>query len=172
MTRCGDTAQAAAMRVMYTTSSTNLFHSVTGGNVDRPGGPGRTTPLMAAAGGGHLLCTQQLLDWGAEASCNSPDGTTALMVAASGGHTQCVAALIKAGANVNSHDHSGMSAMMLAAAAGHVMVLRCLIRHKAALERLSFQVVCTCKAFCTQVCCLLKQVRVSREVPQDSSIIH
>ena len=164
---------------MYTASSTNVFHSVTGGNVDRPGGPGRTTPLMAAAGGGHLLCTQQLLDWGAEASCSSPDGTTALMIAASGGHTQCVAALIKAGANVNSHDHSGMSAIMLAAAAGHVMVLRCLIRHKAALERLSFQVavyrhqvVCTCKAFCTQVCCLLKQVRVSQEVPQDSSIIH
>ena len=100
---------------------------------------------MAAAGGGHLLCAQQLLDWGAEASCSAPDGTTALMVAASGGHSQCVAALIKAGANVDSHDHSGMSAMMLAAAAGHIMVLRCLIRHKAALERLSFQVWCTCK---------------------------
>ncbi len=111
---------------------------MTGGNVDRPAGPGRTTPLMAAAGCGHLLCTQQLLDWGAEASC-SPDGTTALMVAASGGHTQCVTALIKAGAHVNSHDHSGMSAIMLAAAVGHVMVLRCLIRHKAALERLSLK---------------------------------
>lgn len=95
---------------------------------------------MAAAGGGHLSCTQQLLDWGAKASYSAPDGITALMAAASGGHIQCVAALINAGAGVNDHDHRGMSAIMLAAAAGHVTVLRCLIRHKAALDRMSFQV--------------------------------
>ena len=95
---------------------------------------------MAAAGGGHLSCTQQLLDCHADAAYNVPDGTTALMAAASGGHTQCVAALVQADAPVDHINCNGMSAIMLAAAAGHVTVVQCLIKHKAALERLSFQV--------------------------------
>ena len=111
-----------------------------GGNVNQPVGASATTPLMAAAGGGHLSCTQQLLDCNADVAYSALDGTTALMAAASGGHGKCVAALIRAGVALNNQDHSGMSAIMLAAAAGHVSVVRCLIRHGAALERLPFQV--------------------------------
>ena len=111
-----------------------------GGNLNQPGGPNGTTPLMAAAGHGHYSCLQQLLERHANASYTSPDGYTALMAAASGGHTQCVSALIKAGAALDGSDNRGLSALMRAVAAGHVEVVQCLIRHRAALERLPSQV--------------------------------
>lgn len=127
--------------------------------MNQPGGPSSTTPLMAAAGGGHLSCTQQLLDCNADAAFNAPSGTTALMAAASGGHTQCVAALIQADAPMDYIDCNGMSAIMLAAAAGHVYTIQCLLKHTAAIAMLSGQVAtpqhttdCMLQFYCCSAC--------------------
>ena len=115
--------------------------AATGADVNQESYQRTTSPLLAAASGGHLPCLQQLLEWGADASYSTPLGFTPLMAAVTNGYTNCVDALLACGADVNSMDLAGLSSIMLAASVGDVTTLQCLIRHGADVERMPLQVM-------------------------------
>ena len=76
------------------------------------------TPLIYAAGGGHINCLTLLIDKGADVNAAADDGLTPLLPAASAatilGYHECVNILIQAGADVNA----GYTPLMWAAYKG------------------------------------------------------
>jgi len=90
------------------------------------------TPLMAAAGQGHLDAVQALLDAGARADMTDVNGWSAIFKAAYNhemdtGYAPVVKALIDAGANPNATIHFGITPLMLAAGGGEGAVCEVLL---------------------------------------------
>eukprot|EP00899_Mesostigma_viride_P005650 jgi/Mesvir1/15086/Mv14728-RA.1 len=81
------------------------------------------TPLMFAAGKGHLAAVNCLLDSGlVPVTCKNRSGMTALMVAAGSGKVTCVRALLAhehSDTHINATDLAGCSALHFAARGGH-----------------------------------------------------
>ena len=87
-----------------------------------------TTPLICAAGRGHVQVVGEIIRAGARVNAKDKDKQTALHLASSCGHSSVVTTLIEAGANLNEHDLAGMTPLMEAANRGHVQVVGELIR--------------------------------------------
>ena len=85
--------------------------------IDPDGADGRTgtTPLHAAADGGHAAVTRLLLAAGARVDPLDADGCTPLLVAAARRHKEVVAELVRRGANVSATDADGKTPLHRAA---------------------------------------------------------
>ncbi|MGV3524876.1 MAG: ankyrin repeat domain-containing protein [Candidatus Sericytochromatia bacterium] len=92
------------------------------------------TPLMVAAGRGHVPLFQMLLAQGHDPRVQAPDGTTALMLAARGGQADIVATLLAAGLNVNAVNEEGKDALQYALAYGHLPIVQTLLERGASLK--------------------------------------
>ena len=85
------------------------------------------TPLISAAGWGHLTTVQALLSVpGIDMNAKSLMGATALHMAARFGKDEVVKALINKGANVNITDNVGMTPLMTATLQGHLTTIQAL----------------------------------------------
>ena len=84
------------------------------------------TPLMKAAGKGHLEMVDLLISKGANINYATILGT-ALIGAAGGGHKEVVKILLHRGAGVNFSNNSGQTALHLAASSGHTEVVTILL---------------------------------------------
>ena len=82
------------------------------------------TPLMSAAGNGHLAMVKRLVEQGADV--NEGDRTP-LMYAAQGGHADVVEYLLAHGANAKAEEEGGGTALGLAAMDGHADVVKLLL---------------------------------------------
>lgn len=86
------------------------------------------TPVMIAAGLGHIHCLELLIDAGADVHHANFLGENALHHAARSNHFQCVRALIRAGIDVHAETQSGERAIDLAAKAAALPCLSHLLR--------------------------------------------
>ncbi|XP_009410555.2 protein VAPYRIN-like [Musa acuminata AAA Group] len=87
------------------------------------------TPVMVAAGKGHLRCVRELVEkWGAEKDARSRDGRTALYRAASNGDADTVAALLEMGADAGIATARGRTPLDVARDKGHQEVVELLER--------------------------------------------
>ncbi|AKU99829.1 putative ankyrin-like protein [Labilithrix luteola] len=75
------------------------------------GGDRGDSPLIGAAGRGHLACVEVLIAHGAKLDHANDGGATALIAAAHRGHAEVVAALASAGANVEHMNDAGVTAL-------------------------------------------------------------
>lgn len=86
------------------------------------------TPLMVAAGRGHLTIVQALLSAPQiDIDAKKIDGATALIVTAALDKDDVVKALIDHRANVNITDNYGWSPLMFAAEKGHLTIMQALL---------------------------------------------
>jgi len=96
-------------------------------------GEGGATPLMVAAGAGHLQIVKDLLGAGADVKAQDERGYTALMCACYNpeldrGFPEVAQALINAGSDIEHRIFFGVRPLMLAAGAGEAGVVDVLIR--------------------------------------------
>lgn len=84
------------------------------------------TPLMYAAGEGHIEIARLLLAKGADFNALTDEGTP-LMMAVQEGHAEMVQLLLKARANVNAKDRLERTALMMAARRSNADVMRLLL---------------------------------------------
>lgn len=86
------------------------------------------SPLMFAAGNGHIEMTRLLLERGAAVDHRDHNGDRALLWAAQRGHVETVRMLLAAGAALQSDDDPfRKTPLMSAASYGHVAVIRVLL---------------------------------------------
>jgi ankyrin repeat protein len=86
-----------------------------------------STPLMLAAGQGHLPTVQLLVTHGADVDKGDKQGTTPLMNAILNGHTEIVAFLLRSGASSHVRDRSGRTPLLLAATYNHPAIVTLLL---------------------------------------------
>ena len=86
---------------------------------DGKDGETRLTPLIRAAGGGHVDVAESLLEAGAQVDMRGCNENTALMAASCRGHTAVVDLLLKAGAEKVLCDGEDWTALMFASFEGH-----------------------------------------------------
>ena len=93
----------------------------------------KTTPLIAAAGNGHLDCLKVLLKYSADVEFQDKWGNTSLMMACKKGHMNVVSFLVEhGGANVNLPNEKGnVTPLMVASSSGHMNVVSFLVEHGA-----------------------------------------
>ena len=89
------------------------------------------TPLMAAAGVGHVTVLQRLVQCGADVNAVCTSGSTALHHTVGGGSIKALKFLIKTGATVNCPDHCGRCPIHYAAQMGERKVVRTLLANGA-----------------------------------------
>lgn len=89
------------------------------------------TPLMAAAGKGHINTVKLLIKYKANVNLQDKDNVTALMEGSIGGFKSVVEFLLNNGADVNATATSGFSSLWLAAGEGHTEVVKLLLKKKA-----------------------------------------
>lgn len=120
-----------------------LFLAVRSGNADlvrllveygavvneQSGGRG-TSPLMEAAGTGHITITRQLLEAGADPDIVSSYGQSAAILAASEGHAGTLRLLLDWNARTDLVDHLGMTALKYADLFRHEDVAREIRSHE------------------------------------------
>jgi hypothetical protein len=87
------------------------------------------TPLMEAAGWGHVSVLQALLSRGASVDPRDREGRTALMIGASSGSAPIVELLLQKNPWVTAKDYNGWTALMHAAYGNHRGVLEALLAH-------------------------------------------
>ena len=85
-----------------------------GAHVDEQSGDRGTSPLMEAAGTGHVAITRQLLEAGADPDMVSTYGQSAAILAASEGHADTLKLLLEWNARTDLVDHLGMTALKYA----------------------------------------------------------
>ncbi|CAC5367879.1 unnamed protein product [Mytilus coruscus] len=86
------------------------------------------TPLMMAAGGGHLEVVRYLVTHGSQLAATSRDGMTPLMLAAGGGHLEVVRYLVTQGSQLAATDYvDGLTALHWAAQYGGIDTTKWLI---------------------------------------------
>jgi ankyrin repeat protein len=90
------------------------------------------TPLIRAAGGGHVEVVRWLVDQGAALEEKSRDEWTAVYLASRDGHTAVVRLLLEKGADPTVPDRSGQHPLIKAAQWGFVEITRCLLDHPSA----------------------------------------
>lgn len=95
--------------------------------VDSRDGDEGNTPLMWAAGGGHVGVMQQLLNAGASPTASNEDGLTPLMHAAMAGSAASLQLLVKAGAPLENTDKQMHTALSWAAEEGHTGAVQALL---------------------------------------------
>lgn len=95
--------------------------------MDKDGQGSRYTPLMEAAGYGHLPVLRTLVDAGADVHSRSHGGFTALYLAADDGHTAIVTALLRAKADKDAKTNTNETPLMRAAKGGHQPVVEALM---------------------------------------------
>ena len=96
--------------------------------------PGGSTPLLLAAGAGHVKVVTFLLDHHANISAKNNAQEDALYVAAWKGRMEIVALLLKRGANINTKQSStGYTPLMMAWYHG-INMLKLLLSHKEEIE--------------------------------------
>jgi ankyrin repeat protein len=88
---------------------------------------GDGSPLIAAAGDGHVDVVRLLLDKGADPNLIVPGDGTALIAAAGDGHTDVVDLLLQRGADVNLAAEGDETALIQAAGDGHLGVVKLLV---------------------------------------------
>lgn len=93
-----------------------------------------STPLHAAAAGGHDECAELLLKAGVAVDETSPGGRSALFAACLGGQLGCVQLLLRSGAALNATDNWGSTPLIAAAAEGHPRVVQLLLERGADLD--------------------------------------
>jgi fucose 4-O-acetylase-like acetyltransferase len=81
-----------------------------GADLNQPGGPFKTTPLILACWGGHDKVVDALLASGADANQKSPDGHPPLHSASFFGRPQVVESLLDAGADPQATNNEGRRA--------------------------------------------------------------
>lgn len=120
-------------------SPETLSHAILKGNISRvkkflaQGGDVNTegmlgsTPLMIAAGEGHVELTRLLIDNGAHINHQGLLGETALMEAAMFGYPDVVRLLIRKGADLNLQSECGLTALCWAAVEQHMEIVALLI---------------------------------------------
>jgi ankyrin repeat protein len=89
-----------------------------GADVNAGGLNGGVTPLLLAAGYGHVHTVRALLGAGAEVNATA-SGITALRIAAAMGNVLMIKDLIAAGARINDRDPQGRTALTLARQGKH-----------------------------------------------------
>jgi ankyrin repeat protein len=92
------------------------------------------TPLLCAAGNGHVSVVQLLLEHNAAIDSRNDRGQTPLAVAAIDGHESVVCLLLQHNASVNSSDNKGRTALAHAAENGHEPTVRILLDNAADIE--------------------------------------
>ena len=85
-----------------------------------------TTPVVAAAEGGHVETVRVLHELGASVTAPSRDGATPVYVAAEKGHAEVVRMLGYWAGAAEAHDVDGVTPVYIAAQKGHVEVVRAL----------------------------------------------
>ncbi|XP_071122876.1 uncharacterized protein [Mytilus edulis] len=85
------------------------------------------TPLMWAAGGGHLEVVTFLVTHGSQLEATSRSGLTPLMWAAGGGHLEVVTFLVTHGSQLEATSRVGYTALHHAAGNGHIDVTKLLL---------------------------------------------
>ncbi|MGH6770938.1 MAG: ankyrin repeat domain-containing protein [Xanthobacteraceae bacterium] len=101
-------------------------------NIDRK----THSPLMFAAGNGHVEMTRLLIVRGARIEHRDHNGDRALLWAARRGHAETVRLLLAAGAVADSDDDPyGLTALMQASRYGHIEAVRLLLASRADLSR-------------------------------------
>jgi len=82
------------------------------------------TPLILAAGRGHLKVARILLDRGAAIGAANSSLGTALAYAAWSGHTEMVSELLSRGSRIDSTNGEGWTPLMYAAINGHIQCVK------------------------------------------------
>jgi len=108
-----------------------------GAQVDARAAPSQTTPLILAAGGGHVHCVELFLTRNADITAGDAVRQTALIAAARGGHGRVVRALLAARADPAAVDAVNLrTALHWASCYGHGPVVEALLQANAALVNL------------------------------------
>jgi len=85
------------------------------------------TPLLLAAGNGHVEVVRLLLGKNAKPNIQDEDGASPLLLAARKGHVEVVRLLLGKNAEPNVQEEYGLSPLLLGACGGHVEVVRLLL---------------------------------------------
>ncbi len=87
--------------------------------------------LMLAVSRGHTEIVAQLLDHGADTTCNNSLGKTAFLIAAQEGNLELLEPLLAAGSDLHACTLRGEDSLMFAANEGHNEVVQFLLEHGA-----------------------------------------
>lgn len=90
-----------------------------------------TTPLLAAARGGHHEVVQALLEGRANIEVRTDDGSDALLHAASGGNAKVLSVLLGAKANIETKNEDEVTPLLLASHYGHDEAVKVLLESRA-----------------------------------------
>lgn len=93
------------------------------------------TPLVGAAGGGHLSTVSMLIENGADVNTPCNNGANPLFLAASRGHGDIVRLLLDKGADLNRTDAMGGSALTYSINENHTEIVRTLLEKGAEVNR-------------------------------------
>jgi ankyrin repeat protein len=96
-----------------------------GADVNAGGLKSGVTPLLLAAGSGHVNTVRALLGAGADVNATA-SGVTPLRIAAAMGNELMVKDLVAAGARINDRDPQGRTALTLARQGKHSNVVKIL----------------------------------------------
>ncbi|XP_039292587.1 ankyrin repeat domain-containing protein 29 [Nilaparvata lugens] len=95
-----------------------------------------TTPLVLSAANGHFDCVLELLEQGADPTCQRVTGTTALFFAAQSGYTDVADLLLKNGAKVDTASVDGGTPLFVSCQYGHLDTVTLLLDHGAKVNSL------------------------------------
>jgi uncharacterized protein len=99
------------------------------------------TPLMCAAGGGHVEIVRWLLDEGAATNEQNTRGSTAVYWASWAGCTPAVRLLLEKGADATITSHDGWTCLITASVENCLDTVKCLLADPSALSVIDHRAV-------------------------------